>query len=138
MGKNKGKEREKMIWIDLSQKIENNMPVYPGDKEVSIEKVKDYNEDGYNMYVMESQFHSGTHVECPMHLSSSKKYISDFSVERFCGSAVLLDVRESNENAICFYKAYGFLEDGIRKNFYENPREHAILMSKDLAKDLPV
>ena len=41
----------------------------------------------------------------------------------------LLDVRISNETAIHFYKAVGFAEDGVRKNFYANPPEDAILMS---------
>lgn len=43
---------------------------------------------------------------------------------------MLLDVRESNEDAIAFYRKYGFSEDGIRKGFYDRPKEHAILMSK--------
>ena len=42
---------------------------------------------------------------------------------------VLLDVRESNMAARAFYASYGFEEDGMRKNFYDNPKEHAILMS---------
>lgn len=42
---------------------------------------------------------------------------------------VLLDVRESNAAARAFYASYGFEEDGMRKNFYDNPKEHAILMS---------
>ena len=41
----------------------------------------------------------------------------------------LLDVRISNETAIHFYKAVGFAKDGVRKNFYANPPEDAILMS---------
>jgi ribosomal-protein-alanine N-acetyltransferase len=45
---------------------------------------------------------------------------------------LLLDVRESNESARAFYKKYGFVEDGVRKNFYDCPKEHAILMSKAL------
>lgn len=45
---------------------------------------------------------------------------------------LLLDVRESNMGARTFYKAYGFAEDGMRKNFYEQPKEHAVLMSKTL------
>ncbi len=45
---------------------------------------------------------------------------------------ILLDVRESNETARAFYRNYGFVEDGIRKNFYEMPKEHAVLMSKDV------
>ncbi len=47
---------------------------------------------------------------------------------------ILLDVRVSNEGAIAFYKKMGFSEDGIRKNFYENPKEHALLMSMDIAR----
>jgi ribosomal-protein-alanine N-acetyltransferase len=45
---------------------------------------------------------------------------------------LLLAVRESNENARRFYQAFGFEVDGIRKNFYENPKEHAVLMSMSI------
>ena len=45
---------------------------------------------------------------------------------------LMLDVRESNESARAFYKSLGFDEDGIRKNFYEVPKENAVLMSKVL------
>ena len=46
---------------------------------------------------------------------------------------ILLEVRESNASARRFYAHYGFGEDGIRKNFYDNPKEDAVLMSKDLS-----
>ncbi len=45
---------------------------------------------------------------------------------------ILLDVRESNTSARRFYSAFGFAEDGLRKNFYENPKEHAVLMSMSI------
>ena len=49
------------------------------------------------------------------------------------GMAVLyLEVRESNTPARTVYKSLGFEENGIRKNFYEHPVEHAVLMSKAL------
>ena len=49
------------------------------------------------------------------------------------GMAMLyLEVRESNAPARTFYKNLGFEENGIRKNFYEHPVEHAVLMSKAL------
>lgn len=47
-------------------------------------------------------------------------------------SRILLDVRETNESARRFYQTHGFEEDGIRKNFYEQPKENAVLMSRDL------
>ena len=46
---------------------------------------------------------------------------------------LLLDVRESNASARAFYEQYGFIVDGIRKNFYKGPNENAVLMSKALA-----
>ena len=46
----------------------------------------------------------------------------------------LLDVRESNQAAIALYKKYGFSEDGKRKNFYTNPIESAILMSRNTGR----
>lgn len=39
-----------------------------------------------------------------------------------------LEVRESNLNAIHVYKKLGFREEGVRKNFYQNPAENAIIM----------
>lgn len=45
---------------------------------------------------------------------------------------LLLDVRESNENARRFYEQYGFTVDGVRKNFYDQPKENAVLMSKNI------
>ncbi len=49
------------------------------------------------------------------------------------GMTVLyLEVRESNQAARRLYESLGFVENGIRKNFYEQPVEHAVLMSKAL------
>lgn len=45
---------------------------------------------------------------------------------------LLLDVRESNESAKAFYEKKGFVLDGVRKNYYTNPTENAILMSLEL------
>ena len=47
-------------------------------------------------------------------------------------ATLFLEVRESNVAARTLYTSLGFTEDGIRKNFYEQPVEHAVLMSKSL------
>ena len=44
---------------------------------------------------------------------------------------VYLDVRESNVPAINLYKSLGFEDTGVRKNYYTNPTENAVLMKKD-------
>jgi len=40
-----------------------------------------------------------------------------------------LEVRRSNIGAVYLYKKLGFKMDGVRKNYYKNPKEDAILMS---------
>lgn len=42
----------------------------------------------------------------------------------------VLEVRESNANAISLYRKLGFEKAGIRKNFYCSPTENAIIMVK--------
>ena len=42
---------------------------------------------------------------------------------------VTLEVREGNLAAIALYEKCGFKKDFIRKNYYKNPTENAVLMS---------
>jgi ribosomal-protein-alanine N-acetyltransferase len=42
-----------------------------------------------------------------------------------------LEVRASNEAANALYQRYGFRQIGRRRNYYERPREDAILMGKE-------
>lgn len=41
-----------------------------------------------------------------------------------------LEVRESNENARSLYSKFGFIKVGERKNYYKEPVEDAVLMTK--------
>ena len=43
-----------------------------------------------------------------------------------------LEVRQSNQMARNLYTLLGFEEDGIRRDFYELPKENAVLMHKTL------
>ena len=45
---------------------------------------------------------------------------------------VFLEVRESNLAAISFYKKQGFLENGKRPGYYQDPAEAAVLMMREL------
>ena len=45
---------------------------------------------------------------------------------------LLLDVPESNREARAFYEKMAFQEDGIRRGFYQDPPEDAVLMSREL------
>ena len=42
-----------------------------------------------------------------------------------------LEVRVSNENARALYERMGFLKLGLRKNYYHNPKEDALILGKE-------
>lgn len=48
--------------------------------------------------------------------------------------AVFLEVRESNEGARELYSRRGFREVGVRKQYYESPRENARILRLELAE----
>ena len=45
--------------------------------------------------------------------------------------SLMLEVRISNEPAISVYHSLGFIEVGIRKNYYRNPKEDALILRKE-------
>ena len=57
------------------------------------------------------------------------EFLFDFAKQKEL-SFVSLEVRESNMPAISLYKKFGFENEGFRKNFYTNPKENAIIMTK--------
>lgn len=66
-----------------------------------------------------------------------RRGIADLLIERarkVCGGLdeLTLEVRVSNTPAISLYEKHGFKNVGRRRNFYENPREDAFIMTREL------
>ncbi|MBP3747209.1 MAG: ribosomal protein S18-alanine N-acetyltransferase [Ruminococcus sp.] len=61
-------------------------------------------------------------------------------IERFIemipddAESIFLEVRESNAPAIALYEKCGFERLSVRKNFYSQPRENAVVMQKKLKR----
>ncbi len=45
---------------------------------------------------------------------------------------ITLEVRSQNKTAIEFYESHGFIQQGIRKQFYKNPTDDAILYTLEI------
>ena len=63
----------------------------------------------------------------------------DYAVktERGRGLEILfLEVRSRNTPALSLYRAYGFREMGVRKRYYKNPEDDAIIMAYGSSVDL--
>ena len=57
--------------------------------------------------------------------------IVEYSVQN-CAEEISLEVREGNAGARRLYEAEGFLEAGRIRNYYNSPKEDALIMKKDL------
>ncbi|MDY4078041.1 MAG: cyclase family protein [Clostridium sp.] len=118
--------------IDLSYKIHEGMPKYPGDDDISLLEDKSYEKDGYTSYIIKSGMHLGTHIDAPMHLTNDKRFISEISLDNFYGRGVILDCR--GESLVKPKKEYeeliydkevviiytGFENKYGKKEYYEN------------------
>ena len=81
--------------IDLSRRIEADMPVYPGDPEVQLQKIKSMEKDHYTLHWWQTGLHAGTHVDAPMHLLDDPRRICDLPLEHFLAQGVLLSDMEN-------------------------------------------
>jgi kynurenine formamidase len=74
-----------------------------------IEHTKFLEKDGYNFFSLKVGSHMGTHVDSPMHLTESERFICEYDLKAFCGPASVLDV--SGKERVEFEAKY---EDQVR------------------------
>ncbi|MCT4612704.1 MAG: ribosomal protein S18-alanine N-acetyltransferase [Clostridia bacterium] len=61
--------------------------------------------------------------------SGASKYLYDEVIKKYGKIiGVTLEVRSGNYRAIKFYEKLGFEKYGLRKNYYTNPKEDALIM----------
>lgn len=105
------------------------------DNTIYIVAKENNNVAGYaGMYL---SFEEGNITNVAVNPLSSRKGIGEKIVRDILNRAyekgvrdVFLEVRETNSVAIALYEKIGFKEEGIRKNFYDKPRENALIMWK--------
>jgi kynurenine formamidase len=78
-------------YIDLSHPVTNGMPCYDGDPQVSLQQISSVATEGYSNFVLSTGMHSGTHLDGPMHLTSSIKRIADIPLDQFTGPGFLVN-----------------------------------------------
>lgn len=87
------------------------------------------------MYVLDEGYISNVAVDPAFR----RQGIADALIDKLCAlcvshglAFVTLEVRAGNVPAISLYEKHGFEQVGLRKNYYERPREDALLMTKYL------
>ncbi len=111
------------------------MELPDGRHEFLVAENEDGNAIGYvgMMHVLDEGYISNVAVAAAYRQQGIGTALLEEMVRRAEGlglSFATLEVRESNQTAISLYKKHGFAQVGRRRNYYEHPREDAILMTK--------
>jgi len=79
--------------IDLTQPLDEQLPVYPGDPTFRMERAADFAADGFVLHRLELGSHAGTHIDAPLHFFEDGASIDAFPVETFVFRAAVIDLR---------------------------------------------
>ncbi|KAH9976093.1 hypothetical protein BGW80DRAFT_900385 [Lactifluus volemus] len=84
------------MMIDLTQLLDHNTPIYPGDPPFSSHRACSVPNDGYSVHSLSCSSHAGTHIDAPSHFFVDGKTIDQFPPSAFIRPALVLDVSQKN------------------------------------------
>jgi arylformamidase len=83
---------QSMKLIDLSILINENTPLYPGDKKPKFEPTGDLEKDGFQAHYISFNNHIGTHIDAPSHMFAGGRNLEQMSLKSFAGNGVYIRV----------------------------------------------
>ncbi|KAB3531397.1 cyclase family protein [Alkaliphilus serpentinus] len=86
--------------IDLTQLIEENMPVFPGTKGPNITQTNTLEDNGFVEHLLAMYTHTGTHMDAPAHMIEGGKSLDQYSADSFIGKAVKIDFLDKPKGEI--------------------------------------
>lgn len=86
--------------VELTQKIANGMPVYPGTAAPELLAANTYEKDGFKETLLSMTTHTGTHMDSPGHIFKELKMLDGFDASHFVGKGVVLDCRNLSAGGI--------------------------------------
>ena len=75
---------------DLSHKLNNLTPVYPGNEPPEFTQIADFKSHGYRETQFRFHSHLGTHIDAPSHMIEDGKSLDQLPAEHFCGNAFII------------------------------------------------
>ncbi|KIX14243.1 cyclase family protein [Dethiosulfatarculus sandiegensis] len=86
--------------IDLTHRITDSMPVYPGDPHPEISRTATHEEEGFQCSLLKMSSHTGTHVDAPLHLIKQGAGLENIPLENFVGTAFVIDIKGLDQEPV--------------------------------------
>ncbi|RIW32257.1 arylformamidase [Bacillus salacetis] len=82
-----------MKLIDISQRLNNSTPVWPGDTPFSFSLNWSKSETGsVNVGNVRFSAHTGTHIDAPFHFDDNGRKVAELPLENFFGRALVVEI----------------------------------------------
>ncbi|MGE0019778.1 MAG: cyclase family protein [Draconibacterium sp.] len=98
---------------DLSHKLNNQSPVYPGIQQPEFIPATQIETHGYRETHFRFHSHLGTHIDAPAHMIADGYTLDQLPVGHFCGEAIIIRTETKNRIDI---EIFNGLEDKIAKS----------------------
>jgi arylformamidase len=85
-------------YLDLTHRIEEDMPVFPGDPPPEIREVMTLGQDFCTVQSIRFNNHIGTHLDAPSHFIEGGKTVDKIPLQSLIGKAVILDFTNKGKN----------------------------------------
>lgn len=113
-----------MKLIDISRKLGQNVPTWPGDTPFSFELGWTKADSGsVNVGKLEMSTHTGTHVDAPYHFDDEGKRIYDLDINLYVGKALVVDMCNKESVGASDFETidlHGIERVLLRTNSWEN------------------
>jgi len=79
--------------VDMTHELSEEFPTFGGVPGISYDKQFDFAENGYNLYVLTVNEHTGTHIDAPLHFSADGASVAEIPVESLACPLCVIDIR---------------------------------------------
>ncbi len=80
-----------MPYLDLSHLLHNDISIFPGASQPNFDIIHTIAEHGFTERSIQMTSHMNTHIDAPIHILEGTKTLDQFPLEKFIGSATVVD-----------------------------------------------
>ncbi|MFP3921054.1 MAG: cyclase family protein, partial [Dichotomicrobium sp.] len=80
--------------VDLTHELHEDFPTFLGEQQFFRERKFSLDEDGFNLFELRVNEHTGTHIDAPLHFSEDGNDVSEIPVESLVAPVAVIDIRE--------------------------------------------
>jgi kynurenine formamidase len=79
-------------WVDMTHELSEDFPTFGGPPGIAYDKLFDIASDGYNLYSLTINEHTGTHIDAPLHFSADGASVAEIPVSRLVCPLAVIDI----------------------------------------------